>query len=790
MAMVTKLALAEREEWVQQGREVPPKEQFRSRSSQQVKKRTEKWERHKKEREDEEYWRSKIAERDRKTRERKEREGKEREERERKKARERLERQTALEVERLRRQEIEKREKEREQQETRERLYQERNDRERNQKKADQREREKKESEEHDKLERERKEYEERVREQEETDDDTLSVFENVSFHGSGFQRSHGSVNRYGENRHEVGDTRRYLTVQAKKDIRNKQVAEQEKIRAKRWFDSQPQHEKDRINAAERAKQVEYHEIEREIGRVQTRGERFYEKLGMIQEEQFESDNGGVGRRSTEDDGADCSGLQPHTANSAVTGTDSDTTSCETDFDGGDEDDGGVEDDGGECSGLQPGERDRDTSKSEPDFDHPNTGLSDVSDNENEEDWKDESVDILSNLPKSREHMYRGFGKATRKGMRRMEREGTVEGSEADADNSRVVGLMENYEAKYQFLKDVVTNTFDFGGGSERRDDDGERYTYRTIKQICGTTSISNETLVLEFCKKHEDLFKVTGEQVELVRPGRKPRTMTVPMHFYTWVPAMKTRLAELIKKEKVFGFDGEFYSYNIYDEKIFDRYKASVQKDIDRSRAEVTTSQIIGKSKHKSCKQTGRPRLAVARGIRLVQIYSSDENMVYLFYLKRGREHQTLIDSGLRDFFQDENITKFVVGNGDVELLQHRHFVKCAGFVDLQQIASACIRDVIPISSKLSLGSNTMAISCGLDMPLFTSCKQLCSDPENKTVGCMFDCLDKPGTSTKYRNELLQYAAYDAYVAMKVGHHLLEELKPSTSSQNHFQLH
>jgi hypothetical protein len=875
LGLVTKLALAVREEWKLQKRSVPPKEQLRFRSGQQRIKRDERWRKQKAQREEEERWRLIIQEsdrrreeRDRKERERIERDNRkkerEREDRERKRAlavewnrrnqlreqwerdreeqeirderqlqfdrdqeerwererweghrkgqeeyrqrkraeeqsknekekhdrcqgerkrkesyhrekdrqeQEKLERdreQERMERERKEREDEKKREQERKERERKEREDEEKREQERKERERKEREdeekreqerkeKERKEREGHEKLELERKAYEKRLREQREREEDELSIFGHHSFRGVSVDRPQLIQ-------------KPFVTIQQRKERQQKLDAERDRRKAHDWYNKQSQAVKDRIDQEQEERTGKYDAIEAELHLIGTRGERFHKRY-VVQEELSEvseeeqpevSENDGVREDVTErvNYGAGCSRWQqPNTALSAV-------SSSEDDRDYPNEDD------------RHPNEDDRD---------HPNTAFSAVSSCEKEEEvWKGDA-DIVGTMPLSQEHKYHGYGKGAKKRLRRLEREGTVEKELPETRQVIYREVIENLEKKEAFLIGVIQNTFDFGGGSQRRDADGKRYTYRTLQQIAGSSGTSG-THIRDFCKKRKDLFKVTGERIELVKPGRKPDSIEVKVELYTRITAMNNMLKQLVKKEKVFGVDAEFYSYNIYDKRIYDKYEKSVQRDIETSGAKVSVSQVIGRSKTKFCERTGRRRLAVERGIRLVQIYSELNDRVYIFFLERGEEQKTMRDSGLQEFFEDKAITKFVVGTGDVELLQNRHFFNCAGFVDLQRIASACIRDVIPISTKMTIGSNVMAVSCGINKPLFQSCSELCRDPENKTLGWMFDCITDH-KDRAYRRDLLQYAGYDAYAALMVGDYLLEKLNPSSGSRVAFEL-
>jgi hypothetical protein len=804
LKLVSKAALALRQAWVRQGRKVPPKERLKIRSTVRRIERKDRWHKRRVETGEEyleEQERKRVAremrreERERKEGERKERERKERErerrERERKE-RERREMKSALEAEQKRRREETEEEEsrkrrreeelEKELEAKRERMME--RDRRDQEKERMQDEREQR-REEEKKREREVKERERMVREQSirrqavskvgvrEREDDTLSIMGNISFRCSSVvQRTSGYVDRSGEqDERETGRIEREVekkrerevkeqrlfwermdrdreqnvsteTVQAKKE-RKQQIKDANRKRERQKFvDSLPQAEKERINAEKKAETEKEERIESELFRISTRGERFDEKYRYDEEEESEESVGNESEKSDEfeeldqfqDDGAGPSGLQQQ---QAVTGT----VTVPVD---------------------------------------------------SEDEWEDDpsAANVISTRLERSETKFSHLGKAGRRAARAREHElleiGELSPKRPHKEETRSVQIVEpveNAELKEQFLQDVISNTFEFGGGSQRTDENGDRYSYRTIEQIVGSSG-SNATPVLQFCRKHNELFKVSGEKVELVHPPKDVRFHNVVFKYYTQPEKMQDLLTKLSAEEKVFGFDCEFFSYNIYKKDIFDNYKRRVKDDIKSSKAKVTVDNVIGSNK-KKVNAKGEPRLAVERGIRLVQIYSAARKKAYIFYLRRRIEHEDLIASGLGDFIQNGDLVKYVVGDGDIALLQNRHFLNCQGLVDLQKLSSAVIRDVIPIHTKLSIGSNTLAISCGLGRPKFQCIKEFTDpeDPDGRTLGWLFDKLDgHSSTEQSYRHDLLEYSAYDAYAALKIGEYLLK-LDPTRCS-------
>jgi hypothetical protein len=412
------------------------------------------------------------------------------------------------------------------------------------------------------------------------------------------------------------------------------------------------------------------------------------------------------------------------------------------------------------------------------------------------ENW---DLRVMGNILESRQNIgekkYRGMTKTERKNARNLEHN-PLECQQVGRANLGVrvkherLNEAEKDERK-KFLVDVVHNTFDFGGGEGRIDEKtNKRYTYRTIQQIGGPGC---EVALLKFCKDRLDLFRVTGTEVELLHPRRLPPFVTVNFGWYTLVYAMRELVSQLETEDSSYGFDAEFFSYNIYEPEILKSFKSRVREDYkaqlgsnaDVRIADFYTDNVIRNVKKKRYRNNDIrfPRLATERGIRTIQIYSESRDMAYVFYLRRGCEQQTLIESGLAHFIENKNIAKYVVGWGDVEFLEKRYFLKCESFVDLQEMASKVIRDVIAIPSKMPISSNVLAISCGLGQPEFKHCTELCKDPDLKTMGWMFDSLCAPNTTPEYRRDLVQYAAYDSYAAKHIGNFLQRLLRPSAGS-------
>lgn len=413
---------------------------------------------------------------------------------------------------------------------------------------------------------------------------------------------------------------------------------------------------------------------------------------------------------------------------------------------------------------------------------------------ESEVNWDKDmhTCDVLSGVPQSGEHKYSHLGRKGRKRARAEEHREIARkvveqggGSEQGAELKRA-RKPEFLAEKKTFLLDVITNTFDFGGGHARIDPSTKkRYKYRTIEQIGGRGC---EVSLLKFCKDNPRFFKVTGMQYELVQPGRVPKFIEVPTMYYTIVSEMRKVVEQLERTESSYGFDAEFFGYNLYKPHFVERFTKRVKednelqlgRDANEREAELYVQNIRDRTvKQNKFNKNGELRLAVEKGIRIIQIYSEKQHMAYVFLLRRNQEQWTLKNSGLARFIENEKIRKFVVGHGDMEHLNQRHFLKCCGFVDLQDLATDVTRDVITLEgrAKMCISSNVMAISCGLDQPEFKSCKELCVDPECKTLGWMFDELDEEATPSERRRDLLQYAAYDAYAAQLVGNFLLRLL-------------
>jgi hypothetical protein len=376
-----------------------------------------------------------------------------------------------------------------------------------------------------------------------------------------------------------------------------------------------------------------------------------------------------------------------------------------------------------------------------------------------------------------------------------------------------------NRETKEPFLLDVVKNVFDWGGGARKFKDQ----MHRLLSQVAGSHNLDVNEALHQLCVDSGKFKALPGEQLALILLDRLPNTKN-PLDFLPDFAELvvDTERARVILDQIVVrdaetevGFDTEGYGYNIRDPKEADRLRAKILRinpeadiialtypepesynedgTVNYGEAFFAKRRAQRKSQKKMEKKAiadeakgRRPVLIRNRGTRLIQVYSEKQQKVFIFCLPRDREEQFLERSGLEAFLGNGKVTKYVVGaEGDQHMLTNRHGIHCEGFVCLQALASTIFKDVIPeVVDKLAIGSNVLAVSCGLPPPRFQKLHDL---EDERMFGWMFDKV----AQYEYNQDMwdrLEYAAYDAYVALHIARYIWN-LDPSAASLKHFNI-
>jgi hypothetical protein len=179
---------------------------------------------------------------------------------------------------------------------------------------------------------------------------------------------------------------------------------------------------------------------------------------------------------------------------------------------------------------------------------------------------------------------------------------------------------------------------------------------------------------------------------------------------------------------------------------------------------------------------------------VRTLQVYSRSRDIVYIFWLRPGQEREMFAAGGLRELLESRGITKYFVGGGDIKKLSLYHNVHCKSVVDIQRVACALVRDVIPTVRGDSVpgpsfGGNLMAVTAGVGRPRFEKCTQVCTTSLKK-MGRMWDTglkrWDKRERRYKFDINKLDYAAYDAFATYFAAERF-RELQPTAGSLAEF---
>jgi hypothetical protein len=314
-------------------------------------------------------------------------------------------------------------------------------------------------------------------------------------------------------------------------------------------------------------------------------------------------------------------------------------------------------------------------------------------------------------------------------------------------------------EEKKRFLIELLKNAFQWSG---KKPD-----STKTISQLCNSQSRKFCEDVEDFIAGFPETFSIHHGTGDPGQPGTKSVTLVQVLSFrvaivrdlesyenrdisYKLITEVEDCrvYVDLLLKESHVGFDAENYSYN------------------------DGNSWLRGYSKVKD------------RGVRLLQVFSPSVNCVYLFWLSHDckRLKDLLNDGNLRQLLETRRVVKYVVGTDD-ELLYQRHGIRCRAMVNLQCLASAVVRDIIPsLSDTCKFGSNLMAVTCQLPGPQFAHISDIITLHKRKKAetSMMFDSGLKDRND--YATDRLQYAAYDAYAAYFIGRQL-ESLKRESPS-------
>jgi len=345
-----------------------------------------------------------------------------------------------------------------------------------------------------------------------------------------------------------------------------------------------------------------------------------------------------------------------------------------------------------------------------------------------------------------------------------------------------------NRPQKIQFALDVIRHTFEYGGSSEKYKEEG--ITSRRFEVFSGFTDGPTNEALKSFCSEHSEYLRiVNGIAVELVQPATTLRPRKSKPIFITLAKVAQKILKRIAKAKVTVGLDAEFYSYNIYEDSPG---KQGYINRIAKERAlqnriapdDVATREWVGPVKKKNkAKRTrnGRDLFEVERGIRLVQIAvpkkdEPSETDKYVFFIRRYFERVDLQSFGLAEFLANPQVKKYVVGPADVQLFSDTHNINCRGIIELQRLATAIMREVIPgIKPRTAMtnGSNVLSIATGYHPPVTKNCGNLAA---RQTSGWLWDKVNMSSVQSAAR---LQYCAHDAAAALHTGHVLMTTLKP-----------
>jgi hypothetical protein len=224
-----------------------------------------------------------------------------------------------------------------------------------------------------------------------------------------------------------------------------------------------------------------------------------------------------------------------------------------------------------------------------------------------------------------------------------------------------------NIPAKQKLLRNILNQHFYWAGAKPRE--------VRTANEIlnCSNTAACRE--LSEFCDDNSDLFYVRFNHLtphlSEIYQHQKPRFPPCIDLQHEWVLHRDwAGVVRKLKREKELGFDAEFHSANDADQ-----------------------------------------------GIKVVSLFSPSEQFTYVFHTT-SRDDLTP-KSLLGQLVEDDGIVKYHVGPNDIDYLL-MHNLRPRSFIDVQVLATAVIKDVLPSVTSTQFASNTLANACGMRPPYY----------------------------------------------------------------------